>query len=137
MWMSLRTANAEHEVTKKELVKEQITNSLTTGIIDARRGEYEAARQEASDFYSKLRAEIEKEKDSAYSEGQINNLKPVFDNRDGMITLLAQRDQASVERLTDIYLKYQQAVGNQRPTNANTDSNSEVMPTNTDNSNTQ
>ncbi|MGI8884499.1 MAG: hypothetical protein ACR2IA_09685 [Pyrinomonadaceae bacterium] len=131
MWMSLRTANAEHEVTKKELTKEQITNSLTTGIIDARRGEYEAARQEASDFYSKLRAEIEKEKDSAYSEGQIGNLKTIFDNRDAMITLLAQRDQASVERLTDIYLKYQQAVGNARPETEN-----KPVEANIENSNT-
>ncbi|MDQ3635268.1 MAG: hypothetical protein M3405_12295 [Acidobacteriota bacterium] len=131
MWMNLRTANAEHEVTKKALVKEEILNSLTTGIIDARRGEYEPARQDASDFFSKLRAEIEKEKESAYSAEQIGNLKNIFDNRDAMITLLAQRDQASVERLTDVYLKYQQAVGNARPETENKPSEANVEPANT------
>lgn len=137
MWMSLRTANAEHEITKKELIKEQLVNSLTVGIIDARRGEYETARQDASDFFSKLRTEIEKENESAYSEGQINSLKSIFSERDAMITLLAQRDQASVEKLTEIYLKYQKAVGNERPATAGKDSDSEAEPSNNDNSNSE
>ncbi len=130
MWLSANNAKAEHEVTKKLLVKEEITNSLTTGIIDARRGEYESARQDASDFYSKLRMEIEKEKESAYTEEQIKNLKNIFDNRDAMITLLAQRDQASVERLTDVYLNYQQAVGEARPATENKDAANTEMPVN-------
>ena len=124
MWINARTVRAEHEVTKKELVKEEVLNSLMVGIIDARRGEYEGARQDTSDFFSKLRTEIEKENESAYSEGQINNLKSIFENRDAMITLLAQRDQASVDRLTDVYLRYQKAVGNERPVAANKDSES-------------
>jgi hemerythrin-like domain-containing protein len=37
-------------------------------------------------------------------------LKTIFDNRDSTITMLAQRDQASTERLTDIYVTYQQSV---------------------------
>ena len=68
MWLSARNAAAEHEATQKLLVKEEINNSLMRSVIDARLGEYEPARQEASNFYSKLRAEFDKEKESAYSD---------------------------------------------------------------------
>lgn len=111
MWLNARNIAAEHEVTKKLLVKEEINNSLMRAVIDARLGEYEPARQSASNFFSKLRTEFDREKESAYSADEIGKLKSIFDDRDSTITMLAQRDQASVERLTDIYQTYRQAAG--------------------------
>lgn len=130
MWMKANTAAAEHEVTKKTLVRTEISNLISDAIVDARRGEYESARQETSDFYTKLNAEIEKGETSAYPTAQNESLKSAFANRDAIITLLAQRDPASVERLTDIYLIYRQAVGesiikSSPPTSANTNVNSQ------------
>ncbi len=115
MWLNARNIAAEHEVTKKLLVKEEINNSLMRAVIDARLGEYESARQSASSFFSRLRAEIDKEKESAYSADEIGKLKNIFDNRDSTITMLAQRDQASVERLTDIFQTYRQAAAAAKP----------------------
>jgi hypothetical protein len=118
MWLSARTCEAEHAETKKLLVKEQIANLVSSAIVDSGRGEYETARQEASDFFTKLNAEIDKAEGSAYKKEQIDKLKSVFDTRDALITLLAQRDQASSARLTDIYLKYQSAIGEPKPVSA-------------------
>lgn len=111
MWMKANDYAAEHEVTRKTLARSEISNLITTAIVNARRGEYEAARQSASDFYTRLDAEINKGETSAYPTAQNENLKRVFENRDEIITLLARRDPASVERLTDIYLAYRQAIG--------------------------
>jgi hypothetical protein len=111
MWMKANEYAAEHEVTKKSLTRSEISNLVSTAIVDARRGEYEAARQHTSDFYTRLNAEIEKGENSAYPAAQNENLRSVFTNRDAMITLLAQRDPASVERLNDIYMIYREAIG--------------------------
>ena len=127
MWMQVNQVTAEHERTKDILLKEEIVNSLMSGVIDARRGEYESARKDASDFFTRLREEIDKSDDeSAYTTEQKANLKNIFNNRDNTITLLAQRDQASVERLTETYLNYLKAIGeersvtqNQTPVNSN------------------
>lgn len=130
MWMKANNSAAENEVTKKTLTRSEISNLIAKAIVDARRGEYESARQETSDFYTKLNAEIEKGETSAYPTAQNESLKTAFTNRDAIITLLAQRDPASVERLTDVYLIYRQAVGetvnkSSAPTSANTNVNSQ------------
>lgn len=130
MWMKANDYAAQTEVTQKALTRSEIGNLIAKAIVDARRGEYESARQATSDFYTKLNAEIEKGENGAYPSAQNEKLKQVFTNRDAIITLLAQRDPASVERLTDIYLIYRQAVGetvtktaNQPATNSNISTN--------------
>ncbi len=111
MWVQTREASRQLETTQKQLRKAEIKGLLTTSIVEARRGEYESARQNTSEFYTRLRAEIDKGDESAYTKEERAKMNPVFDNRDAMITLLAQRDQASVERLTDVYSTYQQILG--------------------------
>lgn len=127
MWMKANKKAADHLITTKALTRSEISNLIATAVVDARRGEYEAARQKTSDFYTKLDAQIQSGETSAYSNVQNESLKAVFTNRDAIITLLAQRDPASVERLTDIYLIYKQAAGespaqssNQTNTNSST-----------------
>lgn len=127
MWMKANKEAENHLITTKTLTRSEISNLTSTAIVDARRGEYESARQKTSDFYTRLDAQIQSGESSAYSNVQNESLKAVFTNRDAIITLLAQRDPASVERLTDIYLIYTRAVGesstqssNQTNTNSST-----------------
>ncbi|MEO6589171.1 MAG: hypothetical protein ABIP06_07675 [Pyrinomonadaceae bacterium] len=111
MWMRANDYAAQTETAKKALTRSEISNLIATAIVDARRGEYESARQKTSDFYTKLDLETEKAETSAYPTAQNEKFKSVFKDRDVLITLLAQRDPASVERLTDIYMIYRQTVG--------------------------
>lgn len=111
MWLQKRQVSQELDTTQKQLRKSEIKGLLTTSIVEAKRGEYEPARKDTSDFFTQLDAEIKKEEESALTSEARGKLKTIFDNRDGTITMLAQRDQASVERLTDIYVIYQTAVG--------------------------
>lgn len=111
MWLKSRTVSQELHTTQKQLRKTEIKNLLTTAIVEAKNGEYETARQNASEFFTNLDAEIAKGEQGSLTTEQSQKLKPIFTNRDTMITLLAQRDPASVERLTDIYAIYKQAFG--------------------------
>ena len=110
MWLQKRQVLQELETTQKQLRKSEIKGLLTTAIVESKRGEYEPARKDTSDFFTRLNAEIEKADESALTKEERGKLKTIFDNRDSTITMLAQRDQASTERLTDIYVNYQQAV---------------------------
>ena len=111
MWLKARTGAAEHEVTKKLLVKSELKGLVTTAIVDSGRGEYESARQDVSNFFTRLQSDLDKGEESAYSKQQREKLKAIFGNRDAMITMLAQRDQASVQRLSDLHNLYRDAVG--------------------------
>ncbi len=111
MWMQKRQVSQELETTQKQLRKSEIKGLLTTAIVESRRGEYEPARKDTSEFFTRLDAEIKKGEESALTIEERGKLKSIFDNRDSTITMLAQRDQSSVERLTDIYVIYQTAVG--------------------------
>jgi hypothetical protein len=93
-----------------------LQNSLANAAIDARRGEYEPARQAASDFFTNLGAEVVPQgRDSVFNEGQRGALRTMFDTRDDTITLLARSDPASADRLVDLYTKYRQAIANAPP----------------------
>ena len=102
--------------TQKNLRQSEIKGLLTSSIVEAKRGEYEPARQSASSFFTQLNQEREKgENESFLKKDDPPKLKPIFDERDAIITMLAQRDPASVERLTNIYLIYLQATGVAQP----------------------
>ena len=115
MWMTARTRAQERDAAQAALRISTLQNTLASAAIDARRGEYEPARQSTSDFFTNLRAEIERGRNSVFNEGQQNTLRPVFDTRDDMITLLARSDPASADRLVDLYNKYRQATASAPP----------------------
>jgi hypothetical protein len=111
MWLQERAVSAELATTQKQLSRAEIKNLLTTAIVESRRGEYETARQSTSDFYTRLRAEIDKADGGTYTADERGKLNAVFNDRDTMITLLAQRDPAASEKLTQMYVTYQTSVG--------------------------
>jgi hypothetical protein len=106
MWLKARTAAdslvaAEHQLT---LTRMQV--NLASAVIDARRGDYEPARQAASQFFTPLRAELDKGDTSDLTQAQRERLEPLFTGRDEVITLLARSDPASADRLSDLYIAY-------------------------------
>jgi hypothetical protein len=105
MWLKSRAATGKLAETEHELTLLKMQNSLATAVIDARRGDYEPARQAASQFYNSLRAEMDRG-DSSATNAQRQALQPLFDGRDEVITLLARSDPASADRLSDLYSAY-------------------------------
>ena len=98
-------AAAQHEVRLK-----QMEIQLAAAVINADRGEYEPARQTASDFFTSLRTQIDRGSASDLSSLQRDRLKDLLSQRDHVITLLARSDPAAVNRLSEIYATYQKAM---------------------------
>jgi hypothetical protein len=115
MWLTSRTHARQRDEAQASLRISNLQNILANAAIDARRGEYEPARQAASDFFTNLQIEIDRGRDSAFNEGQRNALSSMFDTRDDTITRLARSDPASTDRLVDLYTKYRQATASVAP----------------------
>lgn len=111
MWITSRARARERDAALATLRISSLQNTLGNAAIDTRRGEYEVARQAASDFFTNLQAEIDRGRDSVFTETQRTNLRALFDSRDDAITLLARSDPASADRLLVLYVKYRQALG--------------------------
>src|SRR5689334_61613 len=106
MWLKSRTAASNLAEAEHQLILSKMQNDLASSVIDARRGDYEPARQALSRFFTSLRAEMDKGSSSNYTAAQINSMQPLFAGRDELITLLARNDPASADRLSDLFLAY-------------------------------
>jgi len=110
MWLKARTSansliEAEHQLTLARM-----QNDLSSAAIDARRGDYEPARQAASQFFTSLSAEVDKGDASTLTRAQREGAGPLFTRRDEIITLLARSDPASADRLSDLYVAYRKVI---------------------------
>ncbi len=112
MWLKARGCAAELATAQRELNLARLQTTLASATIDARRGDYEPARQAASNFFTSLRAEAGKATDSVLTDLQKQNIQPLFAGRDEVITLLARSDPASADRLADLYTSYRKVVSN-------------------------
>jgi hypothetical protein len=112
IWMGLKFRAASSDLAKaqSQLVLAKMQNSLGSAAIDGQRGDYEAARVAASDFFTSLRAETDKGANSALSQAQIAGAQPLFAQQDQIITLLSRGDAASAGTLSDLYVAYSQLV---------------------------
>ncbi len=106
MWLKSRKYSRSLYETERQLNLARTWNALVSAIIDARLGDYELARQAASDFFTFLRVEIDRGDDAAFSPAQREGLQRLFSQRDEIITLLARSDPAAVDRLADLYGLY-------------------------------
>ena len=100
----------EREEAQQEVRLKQMETQLAAAVINADRGEYEPARQTASDFFTSLRNQIDRGPQSDLSSIQRDRLKALLLERDAVITLLARSDPAAVTRLSNIYATYQKAM---------------------------
>lgn len=111
MWLKANSATSQLDASRRELQLSRMQNMLASSAIDAQRGEYEPARQEASDFYTALREQLDKNgDDAALTSQQRDNLQPLLKERDEMITLLARSDPAAAPRLLDAHASFRKAI---------------------------
>ena len=110
MWLKANERASNLAAAQRELRLLQVQNTLSSAVIDARRAEYEPARQAASNFFTLLRAEVDRASDSALTQPQRERLNPLFTERDELITLLARSDPASADRLSDLYVSYRKVM---------------------------
>ena len=115
MWLTARARTQERDTAQAALRVSTLQNALASAAIDARRGEYEPARQSASEFFTNLGAEVARGSDSVFNETQLNNLRSMFAVRDDTITLLARSDPAAADRLVELYNTYRQATAGAPP----------------------
>jgi len=106
MWLKARAAGTRLAETEGHLVMARIQNDLASAVIDARRAEYEPARQAISQFFTTLQAETAKGDSSGYTQAQRGQLQQLSAGRDELITLLARSDPASADRLADLFVTY-------------------------------
>lgn len=110
MWLKARGCAGELATAQRELSLARLHNTLASATIDARRGDYEPARQAASNFFTSLGAEADKATGSALTDSQKQNIQTLFAGRDEVITLLARSDPASADRLSDLYASYRKVM---------------------------
>ncbi|MGI9036236.1 MAG: hypothetical protein ACR2GD_09385 [Pyrinomonadaceae bacterium] len=107
MWISTRNYESERDAAIKTLRPSVLQNNLATAALNAQRGDYEQARQQTSDFFTALRAEVDRQ-ESAFDAQQRAAAQPILAQRDDLITLLARGDAASAGRLSDLYFAFTQ-----------------------------
>src|ERR1044071_9859147 len=59
MWLRARENAIQRDAAQHQLQLSELQSTLSSAIIDARRGEYELARQTTSDFFTELRKRID------------------------------------------------------------------------------
>ena len=116
MWLRANETAGQRDAAQRELRLSQMQNTLGSAVIDARRGEYETARQTASDFFTTLREQLDAQPErSVLMPAQREGLKSLMAGRDEVITLLARSDPAAADRLSDMYVSYRQVMSKIKP----------------------
>lgn len=110
MWLKARGCADSLAGAERQLNLARMQSNLASAVIDSRRGDYEPARQSISQFFTSLRAEIDKGDTSTLTRAQRGGVEPLFTGRDEIITLLARSDPAAAERLSDLYVSYRQVM---------------------------
>ena len=112
MWISARGRAAELEAARHDLRLCGLEKSLLSATVESRRGEYESARLAASNFFTSLREQVELANEAAdLTPAQKESLRPLLNERDELITLLARSDPASADRLAQMYISFKNGMG--------------------------
>ncbi|HEX2269836.1 MAG TPA: hypothetical protein VHH35_09885 [Pyrinomonadaceae bacterium] len=112
MWLSARSRAAERDTAQHDLRLCRLERNLLSAAVESRRGEYERARLAASNFFTSLREQVDQTGGrSDLSVAQRESLKPLLDQRDDLITLLARSDPAAADRLAEMYMAFSKSMG--------------------------
>ena len=101
MWLKSGRLAGELHRERRELRQTAMQLTLAYAALDARRGDYEAARRGTAAFFSLVTEELDRGFDSALPANARPELQPLLNQRDDLITLLARGDPASAERLAN------------------------------------
>ena len=108
MWLKARESAKERDTAQRELRQSRMENSLAAAAVDARRAEYESARQSASDFFSSLDNATQRKEGVAPAQAQA--FERLLASRDEVITRLARNDPAAADLLTELYVSYRNSM---------------------------
>lgn len=111
MWLKSDRLNNELFRALREARIEQIQITFANAALDARRGDYEPARQGMTSFFNLVTTELDRGIASALPAGAAGDLKLLLGQREELITLLARSDPASAERLANAYASFRQMLG--------------------------
>ena len=111
MWVKARQCRNNLATSEHQLALARLQSVLSSAVIDARRGDYEPARQAASQFFNSLRAEVDRGDASTLTQAQRVGVEPLFTPRDEIITLLARSDPAAADRLAELFVSYRKIMG--------------------------
>lgn len=112
MWLTARQRAKELNTTRAELRQTQLRSALSGAALDARRGDYEPARQAMSDFFVNVNQELARGDGSAFDQAKRDAIRPLLSQRDEIITLLARSDPAAADRLSNFDASYRKVTGN-------------------------
>ena len=116
MWLVARGRATERDAARRDLRLCRLENNLMSAAVDSRRGDYERARLAASNFFTSLREQVDLVSDSStLTSAQRESLRPLLNQRDDLITLLARSDPASADRLSETYMAFRKGMGNAQP----------------------
>jgi hypothetical protein len=110
MWLKARESGNKLVAMERALSSARLQNAIAAASLDAGRGDYEPARQATSQFYTSLRADIDRGDDSSFTPAQREAAQALFAGRDEIITLLARGDPAAANRLSDVYVSFRKIV---------------------------
>ena len=111
MWLKSSRLNTELFRAERQARVQQIQITFADATLDARRGDYEPARQRMASFFTLVNAELDRGIGSALPSSAVAGLKPLLAQRDDLITLLARGDPASAERLATAYADFRTTMG--------------------------
>ena len=111
MWFKAASRGQERDAAQRELRLAQVQLVLASAAIDARRGNYEPARQGTATFFNLITAELDRGVGSALPSNARSEFQPLLAQRDDLITLLARGDPASAERLADAHASLRKMLG--------------------------
>src|SRR5687767_14766993 len=107
MWLAARGRAADRDAARRDLRLCRLENSLLSAAVESRRGEYENARSAASNFFTSLREQVDLASEASdLTPAQKESLRPLLNERDDLITLLARSDPASADRLAQMYVSF-------------------------------
>jgi hypothetical protein len=111
MWLKSSRLNAELFRAERQERVQQVQITFADATLDARRGDYEPARQRMANFFTRVNAELDRGIGSALPASASVGLQPLLAQRDNLITLLARGDPASAERLATAYADFRKTIG--------------------------
>jgi hypothetical protein len=110
MWLRARQRTTERDQALQKLQTIELKDQLSAAALDARRGQYETARQELSAFFTSLDTVMSRRNDPDITPEKLKPLQAMFSQRDELITLLARSDPASADRLSELDLAFRKAL---------------------------
>jgi hypothetical protein len=112
MWFKSSRLSGELVRAQRQVRLDQMQITFANAALEARRGDYELARQGMANFFSLVTTELDRGVGTALPPAAAADFQPLLTERDDLITLLARGDPASAERLANAYAGFRKTIGN-------------------------